>query len=54
MNFYPVREIGHPFSSSKLYQEAAELMAADGRCRLSKSRMQTCRGLPANLTRRND
>jgi len=34
-----------------LLKEVAELMAVDGKQRPSKSGMQTCRGLPANLTR---
>jgi hypothetical protein len=33
----------------KSQKELAELMAADGKKRPSKSGMQTCRGLPANL-----
>jgi len=44
-----MRDIGAPLSSLKLLKEVAELMAADGKQRPSKSGMQTCRGLPANL-----
>jgi len=45
-----MRDIGAPLSSLKLLKEVAELMAVDGKQRPSKSGMQTCRGLPANLT----
>jgi len=45
-----MRDIGAPLSSLKLLKEVAELMAADGKQRPSKSGMQTCRGLPANLS----
>ena len=46
---YAMWEIGYPLSSLKSYKEVAELMAADGKQRLSKSGMQNCRRLPPNL-----
>jgi len=46
-----MRDIGAPLSPFKSLKEVAELMAADGKQRPSKSGMQTCRGLPANLRR---
>ena len=45
-----MRDIGAPLSPFKSLKEVAELMAADGKQRPSKSGMQTCRGLPANLS----
>jgi len=44
-----MRDIGAPLSPFKSLKEVAELMAADGKQQPSKSGMQTCRGLPANL-----
>jgi len=44
-----MRDIGAPLSSFKSLKEVAELTAADGKQRPSKSGMQTCHGLPANL-----